>query len=192
MANPGDKKVSFTRFTLRIFGNSVVGVILSSFFALTLGAMSDYLLVTILMTFFSLTLYCTLIYSAAWAQGNKDRNYVHYNRLREDFFRGAKAGLWAMLPYVLTSVILILVIVGAISDISFIYRILNIHLLPLINLVLPAGEPMTWWGIVVVNLYHLLIPVFSGLGYYLGYKDIALGHKLIYKNKKPSEDKKRR
>lgn len=154
--------------------------------------MSDHLIVIILLTFFSLTLYCSLIYSAAWAQGNKDKNYVHYNRLKEDFFRGMKAGFWAMVPYVLTSALLVVIIMGIIPDFSFIYRILNIHLLPLINLVLPAGEPLSWWGIIVVNLYHLVIPLFAGLGYYLGYKDIAIGYRLVYKNKKPSPERKNR
>lgn len=187
MANNKDSKVSFPRFALRIYGNSVIGVVLSSFLAMTIGLMLDNVPVLILVTVFNLALYCGLIYSTSWGQGNKDRNYVHYGRLKEDYFRGAKAGLLAMVPYVLTSVILILVKASVVSDISFIYRVLNIHLITLINLVLPAGEDMTWWGILVVNLYHLIIPITAGLAYYLGYKDIAVGHKLIYQNKKSAK-----
>ena len=199
-----NKKYSYKKAILLAFVLSVVGDFLASFTIVYGSALSDNILFKIALQIFCIIVFASLIYSIIWTEGERDINRIAIGSTTKDPWRGVKIGCIIMIPYMLTSVFLVLAKLDMIKHGDVIYRLLNAHLLILVNAVLPylgtnlvsmtginiasqltgiSNIPLQWWQIVVVTLYHLIIPVICGTAYICGFKRINITHFFIYNQK---------
>ncbi len=142
----------------------------------------------ILTALFTLPLGGMLCYTFVWKEGNRDLNLVRYGRMKENKYKGVYIGLIASAP----SLILLLVLgIGkwafAKSFPVVLYQYLNSVFYAPIDLIcgkaLNFGE-LAIWQLLLLILVQLIIPIFTGIAYYIGYKDILISEKFIYKKEK--------
>lgn len=133
------------------------------------------------------------VYGDLWRQGDKDANAVHFGRMEEDRLRGLKVGLIAAIPSVLSFVVLVAEkLLGFFPAYAGLYRLFHLSLYPIIVWAFGANVTATaagigWGGILLAGLPVLVVPVVALLAYELGYRQIILTEKLVYKNKKKSK-----
>lgn len=124
------------------------------------------------------------IYPNLWARGDWDRNAVNFNRKQEDLFGGVKIGLMVAVPGILLYIAFVACHYYGVNMLP-VYNITNILFQPYFALVTGfatsineiAGAEL--W---LMGLHLLILPVMCGVFYLLGYKQIFVNEKLIYKN----------
>ncbi len=126
------------------------------------------------------------IYSPLWKLGCKDRNSVKFKHKSEDIFKGLKIGITAMFP---SLIIFTAFIIGTLNSSKMspaIYKLINCYNYSFIDIILKntstIGE-LTFLQYLFIFLLLLIIPLVSFGAYLLGYKDISLGERFIYKKK---------
>lgn len=128
------------------------------------------------------------LYPLLWHLGNKDYNRVHFGRIKEDKLRGAKIGLATLIPYFVLYLVLVVFALGAYKSFPLvIYRFVNATFFSLLIGIFGSAATAGDLGIIRMLLTILpfaFIPLITGAAYLLGYKDISITEKLIYKNKK--------
>lgn len=131
-----------------------------------------------------------LNYNRIWTLGTNDNNKVKFGRVKEDKLKGLKIGLIASIPSFLLFVLAVLSRFGVLPQILFsIYKLANFHLFSINNIIFGSEVTITLaqiplWRFGVAFLPLLILPAISTVAYVLGYKDISLKEKLIYKDKK--------
>ena len=142
----------------------------------------------VLCALFCMSLVAILTYTLVWKEGNKDLNLARFDRIKYDKLKGVKIGLIAAAP----SLVLLLVLSIGKSTFSssfpvIFYQYLNAAFFAPMDLICGSAVAfgdLAIWQILLLLLVLLLIPAFSGFAYYIGYKDILLSDKLIYKKQK--------
>ena len=127
-------------------------------------------------------------YADLWAMGDKDNNSVTFGRLNEDKFRGLKIGLLSAIPVFICYILLVLSKLGLFMD-GFlgVYQWLNIPYIMVIQWITGSAKlssEMAGWCLIPIGLLTLLVPAVCALGYYLGYSEISISEKLLYKSGK--------
>ena len=136
---------------------------------------------------FCLSILITFLYNTTWTLGIKDNNMVRIGHKTEDKLKGFKAGLISIIPYCIFIICLIILKNGALA--KFPPAVLKLATTPFYSFSeLIIGRVSTLRDISVIRLIglillQLLIPIISGVSYYLGYKDISLGERFVYKKK---------
>lgn len=135
-----------------------------------------------------LLLLIAFIYPNFWQMGTKDSNLVHFKHKKEDKFKGLKAGLIAIIP----AAALLLFLAVTMNNISanfptVLYKFMNSSVYTFIQLA--TGNTATFGelsvvAIIVFFLLLLIVPLVAWIAYLLGYKNISLGEKFIYKKNK--------
>lgn len=139
---------------------------------------------------FQLMLFFTLIYANIWKIGNQDLNAVKFKRKEEDKLRGLKIGLIAAIPSALSYVLLLVEkAVGFWSGYTALYRLGHLSLYPLITWAFGTNVSNTvagvgWGGIALAAVPVVIMPLVAAVSYRIGYADILLGEKIVYKKKK--------
>ena len=134
-------------------------------------------------------IFCTIllicfIYPKFWEMGTKDSNLVHFKHKKEDKLKGLKAGLIAIIP----GLILLVILTFAFPDTqTALYKFLNCSVFAFAELII--GSSQTFKDINIIQFLGLallktLIPLTAYAAYLLGYKNISLGEKFIYKKTK--------
>ncbi len=181
------RKRSLLRTSWEVLRGIIFMALLSAVITFSLGGMLGFVWGQVLIQTICLLIWLGTIYGVMWTQGDRERNFVQFGRMEPDLLWGLKVGLMACVLPVLTGIIPILCKAQVVPDIIFVYKLLNPHLLVLINCLLSPDiytYESSWWQVLAVNLYQLLIPAASAAGYLLGYNRISLMEKLVYKNKK--------
>lgn len=134
--------------------------------------------------------------SSVYKQGFKDRNLARIGHIKEDMLKGFKIGLVGNIPFLLLFVLLLVLrviigvspneeVVGGLSQIRVVwYAFLNSQYYPLITLISAGVQEISQLNIIQLILFFLLqliAPAISGVSYILGYKEINLAEKLVYK-----------
>ncbi len=145
-----------------------------------------------------LLLFLGLVYSATWHMGDRDRNRVGFGRMERDNLRGLKAGLLASVPAGLAYLgLFVCKLTGLWPAYAQTYRYLNIVFLPIYNAIVPVTiktmAELGWGQIALLVLPLCVLPLFAYIGYRLGYKQLSVAEKLIYKTtgKKPKRNRDR-
>ncbi len=130
----------------------------------------------------------SFIYGVSWVFGNKDSNKVHFGRIKEDKWRGGKIALLATTPYFLFFITFLICGLGAYEKFSvIIYKFVNCFVFGLIDIICTsnytAGE-LAWWQYLLLLLSLFIPAIICEVGYVLGFKDISISEKIIYKKKK--------
>ncbi len=137
---------------------------------------------------FCIALLASFIYPNFWQMGTKDSNLVQFKHKKEDKLKGLKGGLVAIIP----SLLVLAFITATKSGISAKFPVVLLKFLfssyySLIELtigkVATLGE-LSVLQILPVFLMQLFVPLVAFIAYLLGYKNISLGEKLIYKKNK--------
>ncbi len=137
-------------------------------------------------------IFCTLltvvfVYSPLWELGCKDSNLVKFKHKNEDIFKGLKIGLIATVP---SFIIFIAFVIGTLnsSEISTaIYKFINCYNYSFIDIILknsPTVGEISFSKYLIMFLLLFVIPLVAFVAYLLGYKDISLSEKFVYKKKK--------
>ncbi len=135
-----------------------------------------------------LVILITFIYNITWTLGIKDNNLVRIGHKAEDKLKGFKAGLISIIPYCIFMICLMILKNGAVSNLPpAILKLITAPFYSFSELII--GSAATLKDLSVVRfvgliILQLLIPVISGISYYLGYKDISLGERFVYKKKR--------
>lgn len=137
---------------------------------------------------FCLSLAAILSYSFIWKEGNNDRNLVKFGHIKENKLKGINIGLIATAPYLL---ILLVCGLGKWAFAKYfpvvLYKYINASFYAPIDLICGKatefGE-LAIWQLLLLVLVQLIVPLFCGIAYYLGYKDILVSDKLTYKKEK--------
>lgn len=135
--------------------------------------------------------YWGVMMSSGWDLGNSDLNRVKYKHRQKDLLRGFKLGLLVFIPMFVADVLIILARAECFPDFYLFFKFFNNHFTQLFSLldgtyrtgVLPGVMDVSWLALIVMCLCTLVTPIFLGVGYLLGYKNIALLNKILYKNK---------
>lgn len=129
----------------------------------------------------------TFVHTTVWAKGIRDNNLVKTGHKKEDVFKGLKYGLISIIPY---SVFWILVIIsknGGLKEMNLsLVNLTSAQFYTLIQLIIGKAKvlgDMNYIQLIGVWGLQLIIPLISGISYYLGYKDISIGEKMVYKKK---------
>lgn len=141
----------------------------------------------LLSQLFALIAYSYPIYGTAWNMGHTDLNRANFGHIERKRFEGFKLGAIACAPLYLVSFLLILSKLGAFPNITVLYRLINAHTWPLLNIIHPNWEMANFsWGSVI--LFAVVPAAFaialSGIGYLCGNYDFSPIQKLVYKDKK--------
>ena len=134
-------------------------------------------------------IYFVLIYNMNWATAERDRNLVLYGHMPEDKQRGLRAGIYAVIPLaVLTLVLIVFSYAGALPAwYQVLYKVLFLPFVVVTNWVI-TGTPLVFAGILVCAL----CPLAAWLGYHNGYNLIQIMPKVLYKQKPRPKDKRMR
>lgn len=138
---------------------------------------------------FNIILLAGMIYPALWQRGTKDSNLVHFKHQPEDKLKGLKCGIIAAIPSVL--LLLVLTAVKSSAAVSaFPAALLNMLLASTYSVnTLISGSAATLGELSILKmllylLLQLLVPAIAYVSYLLGYKNISLGEKFVYKKNK--------
>lgn len=123
--------------------------------------------------------------SSVYKQGFKDKNLVKTNHKKYDILRGFKIGFIANIPFILLYVLAVVMALGLLPEFRSVwYAILNSHFYPIITLIIGKADSLSQigvWQYIVLFLLQLIVPVISGVSYILGFKEINLEEKIVYK-----------
>lgn len=180
-------------YPYRIF-NSLKHLVITTFLALILYFFmipinTQLPWVTPIMQVILILMFTTSMYIPFWEYGDKDSNLVSFNRKEKDILSGIKIALVAIIPYLLSNVLLVVYKLGTTASVRIcpvIYEIINVQFIYLIQSLISMDkitEP-SWISILVCMLLPFYTVIVAQIAYVLGYKHISIKEKLIYKSKK--------
>ncbi len=132
-----------------------------------------------------------LVYNIQWKWGNRDKELVKLHGMKEIKLKGLYSGLLAITPMFLFLTFAVLTKNSICSNLSVaIYSILNGYAFDIITFVSGNAKTFADIGFSQILTYYavlLIYPLSSMIAYAIGYKDIVIKEKLIYKNVKNKE-----
>jgi hypothetical protein len=143
--------------------------------------------VGVLSSLFMLLIYGIFPYNMMWNRGSRDNNFVNLGRISQDKLFGLKVGLLATAPSALIYILLIFGKIGLMpSDVLRWHRLLNTPFIPFIDAVSAGAKTavdLPIFSLLALIATLLFVPLICWLGYFLGYKQISVRERLIYKKK---------
>lgn len=140
---------------------------------------------------FTLVIFGAFPYNILWNIGSKDNNLVTFNRMKKDIFFGLKVGCVANIPSAVLYLLLVLGKFGVVPGVVLKWhRVLNTPFIPYIDGVEQGAEvasQLTIGSLLAVGATLLFVPIISQLGYYLGYRQISVRERLVYKKPNAKE-----
>lgn len=183
------KEKSSVKIAMNWFGAHILAVLVGLILSFSFVGLVDYPVAYLIVGIFTVFVYIILTSGGAWKLGQDDLNKVKFNRRKKDIYRGFKIGLVECVPLFILSLLLVLSKVNIMPNFYVIYKILNGHIIIFLNFIdgtfkgiETANIQNVSWGAIIVIVFLSFIPaVVSGVNYILGYNDIVLMEKLIYK-----------
>ncbi len=138
--------------------------------------------------FFCSVLVISFLYPHFWHIGTKDSNLVHFNHKKKDLFLGLRAGLIGVAPFILFTLFLGLApikfaSVFPVSIFGFLNSWLYSIIIPIANGAFIFKE-LSLLKVILIALIQLLPAAVTTLAYILGFKDISISERFIYKKNK--------
>lgn len=130
-------------------------------------------------------LFIAFPYSNMWYAGDHDRNSVQFGHRADDPWRGVRIGLLADIPALLAWVGLIVCKVTDLYPLYIVrYRWVNVCFWPYFNQFIPGDvmntADVSWGGTAAMLPILLALPLITGIGYILGYREVSLRDRLVY------------
>lgn len=136
---------------------------------------------------FMLIILAIFPYHILWEFGNRDDTKVRYKGQRPDPLRGYRVGAFAMIPFFVLWLLLVLAKCGVMPEgYTQVYRLANIPFMPFIDWVMPAFsvKDASVWQIVTLLVMLLYIPIVCGVSYRLGHRQFSIREHLVFAKKK--------
>lgn len=133
----------------------------------------------------ALLLMTGFIYPNLWSLGAKDSNLVKFKHKNEDKLRGFKIGLIAAIPPIV--LMLVIFILGRNIFNVALFALIFANFYSFIELISGSAimlSDLAVWQMVLMVLIIFIAPAIAGGAYLLGYKDISISEKIIYKKNK--------
>ena len=131
---------------------------------------------------------CAFLYPKLWERGTRDSNLVQFKHCREDKLKGLKAGIIAVIPATVFTLFLAVTSSGISKNFPIvIYKFLQAFNFNVIDAIVgKAGAfgELSAIKLIALILLQTIVPAVTFVSYYLGYKNISLSEKLVYKKKK--------
>lgn len=134
-------------------------------------------------------LFCVIVYSESWRRGDKDGTQAMFGGKAGSAHFGLKVALVASIPSWISYFVLIAEkLFGFWDAYAMLYRAGQLSLYPIIAwtmgsvLNVPAAD-IPWSGILLSAVPTVIFLAVAWLGYFLGYKQIAVGQRIMYSNK---------
>ena len=128
-----------------------------------------------------------ILYPAVWKEGSKDRNLVHFGHIAEDKLKGLKLGIVAIIPALLLFVFFIVTKGNITADFPAVWlKFLNANAYTFIDLLQNGAlhlKEVPVLNLALMALTQVTVPIICFGAYILGYKEISLLDKLMYKKK---------
>ena len=137
-------------------------------------------------TVLCLIIVIAVLYNNLWKYGNNDRTAVKYRNQKEQTNKGFIVGLIASAPALLLLFLLTLFKNGFAKNISIrFFGLLNTYLFDFLNIISnnTVFGNIAFWQVAVILLMLLIVPFSCWIAYYLGYKDVIISEKIVYKKK---------
>ena len=182
----------------------MLSCLLASFFCLlcwVLALTAEGTAFIVLTQILLILVYFGSLYGTIWQMGHEDQILVDINQMKYDKFRGVKIGLFALIPYAIFAVMLVL---GKVMDIPFLavaYRVLNPQYLHIFNALMAPGmsaDPssmflsivnVSYLSILAVVALNLFLPIYAGMVYNMVYRKVSVLHSIVYKKTKTKSSK---
>jgi len=132
-------------------------------------------------------LLASFIHAMIWDIGFKDGNLVKFKHKEADVFRGLKIGLFTIIPAVV-----LLVFLFAAGSITakvpiVLYKLINSSLYGFLDFAdgnsIVVGD-LSVFNFMLMFAAQLIIPLIAHISYILGFKNISLSEKIVYKKNK--------
>ena len=139
-----------------------------------------------IMQIILILMFTTSMYIPFWEYGDKDANLVAFNRKEKDILSGAKIAIPAIAPALIASIFLLLYKLGVQSWALLVYRIVNVQFIYILDSLVSIDNiaETPWISVIVCMLLPLYTIIVAEIAYVLGYKQISIKEKLVYKSKK--------
>ncbi len=141
--------------------------------------------VDVLSSLLNLLIFGLFPYNILWNMGSHDENYVQLGRMNKDIYFGLKVGAVASIPSAALYLLLILGKIGVIpGGILKWHRLINTPFIPYIDAVemgAKTAAELTVGSLLAVGATLLFVPLICWISYYLGYRQISIREKLVYK-----------
>lgn len=138
-----------------------------------------------------LVVFAIFPYHILWEFGNRDDTKVRYKGQRPDPWRGFRVGGFAMVPYALLWVLLLMTKFGVMPT-GYVeaYRWINIPFMPFINWVTSNGDLQNTavWQLLLLLSILLFIPVVCGIAYRMGHNQFSIREHMVFAKKKEETD----
>lgn len=130
-------------------------------------------------------------YHILWEFGNRDDTKVRYKGQRPDLWRGFRVGGFAMVPYALLWVLLLMTKFDVMPT-GYVeaYRWINIPFMPFINWVTSNGDLQNTavWQLLLLLPILLFIPAVCGIAYRMGHNQFSIREHMVFAKKKEETD----
>lgn len=151
--------------------------------ALSGSGKATYLIVS---QIFCIMILLCFIYPNLWQLGTKDSNLVKFKHEEEDKLKGLKIGLISVVPIYLFLLCLLGAKVFGFNLSPLLFKTLNPCFFSLIEVILNGAKTaaeLSAWRYALLFVLPLIIPAAAAGSYILGYKNISIGEKMVYKRK---------
>lgn len=192
------KRESFGIVLLKGIGYVVFGNVLCVFMTMAVHMFGNMWLTNALAIIFGAAIFYSLIFTAAWKNGVKERNRARLHGAEDTKkYRWVSAGLIMFAVAAAPSVVLLLnKLVFPEEDLLLPYQFISGSAYPFVLAFVPTAEPEDFvWVTSEINrvdnmnvlfpvlmiVYYALIPVAAQLGYWAGYNDKLSADKIVYK-----------
>ena len=173
-------KSPFSHYVGRLLGMQIYTTFLTLIPFTIASALLDVGAASFITALFGIVVYCITIYTASWATGERDRNLVLYGHMHEDKLRGLKAGLCAVCPMLICTLLLIFNVYASFLPNWFLvcYRLIFLPFAFIVNW-MTAHPALAFLGILVCAV----CPAAAAYGYYNGRNLNQVLPKILYKQK---------
>ena len=145
--------------------------------------------VSVLSSVFTLLIFGLFPYNILWNMGSHDDNYVQLGRMDKDIHFGLKVGAVASVPSAVLYLLLILGKLGMVPGVILKWhRLINTPFIPYLDAVEMGAKTATELSVgslLAVGATLLFVPLIGWLAYYLGYRQISIREKMVYKKNPP-------
>ncbi len=142
-------------------------------------------ILAIISQIFCLGIIISFIYVYIWKIGNNDLNLVKFDRIKFDKLKGLKIGLLATIPFAIVYLMLVLGAIGMLpGKVIIFYRAVYGFVFPLTSKIIGSSflaEELSVLKLLLLALMVFIIPLICHFSYLIGYKDISIKNKIVYK-----------
>ncbi len=175
----GAPKSSVLYFAFGLFKKNCLVILVSLVIFVSVSIVLPTIWARAITLIIGLIINLTIIYSYAWREGERDRNFVIYKRIKLDINKGFKSGLICNAPlFILSVFVVISKYVETISEtVHFVFNLLMSPFVLITEALISINMPY------FIPISVFVLPVLTAFGYRHGYALKEIGPLLIFGKK---------